>query len=114
MTLRRWASGEDDPSMGPMEIDVNAELEALGYSPLTPPGPLRTAARRALYLAETYDRTQNSATLPGLDRQLATVMNEARQAQQAAALPDPNREEEVSDFEQERRRRRPPPDAASG
>lgn len=107
MTVRRWASGEDDQGFGPMETDVNAELEVLGYSPLTPPGPLRTAARRALMLAETYDRTQNAAALPGLDRQMAAVMAEARQAAGPAVVQNPEAEE-VSDFEEERRKRRPP------
>ena len=91
-----------------MEHDVAAELEGLGYNPLTPPGPLRTAARRALHLAETYDVTQNAAYLPALDRQLGTVMTEARravQADDAGGLEDPEATEEVSDFERRRRQR---------
>ena len=112
MTHRRWRyeeGDEDRPAIGPMEHDVAAELEGLGYNPLTPPGPLRTAARRALHLAETYDVTQNAAYLPALDRQLGTVMTEARRAAQpdeSGATTDEDAEpEEVSDFERRRRER---------
>ncbi len=115
MTYRRWRyeeGDEDRPAVGPMEADVSAELESLGYNPLTPPGPLRTAARRALHLAETYDATQNAAYLPALDRQLGTVMGEARRATQPdeSGLTDPEQAEEVSDFERRRRDR----DAGTG
>lgn len=110
MTYRRWRyeeDAEDRPGIGPTETDVAAELEAIGYSPLTPPGPLRTAARRALNLAETYDFTQNAAYLPRLDVQLAAVMDEARRAALPSQVPqDSGEAEEISDFEAERRRRR--------
>lgn len=105
MTIRRWADGEDDQGVGPVEEAVSAELEQLGVTPITPPGPLLTAARRALALAETYDRTQNAAALPALDRQIGTVMAEARQAAQVGAVTDEDREEEVVDFTERRRRR---------
>lgn len=86
-----------------------AELETLGFTPLTPPGPLRTAAQRALHLAETYDRCQNSATLPGLDRQFAVAMEDARRATEGDASGLRDEPTEVADFERERRQRRPPP-----
>ena len=86
-----------------------AELEAVGFTPLTPPGPLRTAAQRALLLAETYDRCQNSATLPGLDRQFAVAMEDARRAAGPDSLGLRDERTEVADFERERRQRRPPP-----
>jgi hypothetical protein len=113
VTYRRWRYNEGDedrPGVGPTETDVAAELEKLGYSPLTPAGLLRTAARRALNLAETYDATQNAAYLPALDRQLGAVMDEARRAAGPAVLPaDPGQQqkpEEISDFEEERKKRR--------
>ena len=112
VTWRRWQydidrDEEKKPPIGPLEMAVGEELEVLGYNPLTPPGPLRTAAMRALSLAETIDRSMNAAALPGMDRQLGTVMDEARRA----SVPDEtglaeDREEEVSDFERERQRRR--------
>lgn len=111
MTIRRWAQGEDDDRIGPCEEAHAAELEALGYTPLTPPGILRSAAVRILAMAETYDRTQNAAALPGLDRRLAEAMNEARAAVEQSALDDPDKEEEVDDFTRERQKRRPPPAA---
>lgn len=112
MTYRRWRYEEGDPdrpAVGPMELAISQELEGLGWTPLTPPGPLRTAATRALLLAETFDVTQNAAYLPGLDRQLGTVMTEARRAAQpdeSGATTDEDAEpEEVSDFERRRRER---------
>lgn len=109
MTHRRWMRDEDDIGQGPAEVAVRAELEQLGWNPLTPPGPLRTAAERACLLAETLDRSQNAAALPALDRQLATVMDEARQAVEPDETGLTEREEDVSDFERERQRRRRPP-----
>lgn len=113
MTLRRWAKdkGEDTDEIGPVEEGVRAELEKLGWNPLTPPGPLRTAALRACALAETYDRTMNAAALPSLDTRLQGVMGEARSAVMAAEEsgvdPTPARaaDPEVADFEERRRRR---------
>lgn len=108
MTLRRWQEGEDTDRQGPAETDVRAELETLGWNPLTPAGPLRTAAVRACLLAETLDHSQNAAALPALDRQLSNVMAEARQAAKSGAMTEEDeetREEEVSDFEARRRRR---------
>jgi hypothetical protein len=106
---RRWLRQLDDEDLpiGPVETAVRAELEALGWTPLTPPGPLRTAAERACALAETIDTTQNAAYLPPLDKQLGAILLEARAAVESNALEE-DREEEVSDFEAERARRRPP------
>jgi hypothetical protein len=100
--------GDDDETreLGPAEQACNDELERLGFSPLTAPGPLRTAAVRALLLAETLDRSQNAAALPGLDRRLSDVMAEARQAAQPDVVQDPDAaDDEVVDFEERRRRR---------
>jgi Flp pilus assembly CpaE family ATPase len=112
VTDRRWTrEAGSDEGLGPAESEVMAELEQLGLTPLTPPGPFRTAAARARLLAETLDRSQNAAALPGLDRQIGTVMAEARQAVEAdsaGGLAVEEREEEVSDFERERKKRRPP------
>jgi hypothetical protein len=115
MTKRRWArEAVGDDALGPVEAAAYAELEGLGFTPLTPPGPLRTAAQRALALAETFDRTMNAGYLPALDRQLATVMAEARQAAGPNPLkdhgtpgaPPPPPDDEVVDFEERRRRQR--------
>lgn len=108
--MKEHADPDEELPVGPLEHDVLAELEALGYNPLTPPGPLRSAARRAQLLAETYDRTQNAAVLPGLDRQIAAVLAECRQAAgpQLEVQGEERKPEEVSDFEQERKKRRPP------
>jgi hypothetical protein len=105
---RRWQE-DPDAVYGPVETAIRAELEGLGWNPLTPPGALRSAAERACALAETYDDTQNAGYLPALDRQLARVMDDARRATQPddSGLRD-GTEEEVADFERERRRRRPP------
>jgi hypothetical protein len=112
VTYRRWQRAHDKEELpiGPLETAVRAELEALGWTPLTPPGPLRTAAERACALAETMDTTQNAAYLPPLDRQLSVAMTDARAATEENALEE-DREEEISDFEAERARRRPPPRA---
>lgn len=111
MTLRRWMHGdEESDGFGPAETQVRAELEKLGWNPLTPPGALATAAVRACLLAETLDRSQNAAALPALDRQLANIMTEARTAAEPdeTGLSDDGDPEEVSEFERERQRRRPP------
>lgn len=99
---------EEDLGQGPAEVAVRAELEALGWTPLTPPGPLRTAAEIASLLAETLDRSQHATALPSLSRQLSAVMEEARRAAQAdeSGL-TVNREENVSDFQRARQQRRP-------
>jgi hypothetical protein len=99
---------EEDDSQGPAEVAVRAELEALGWTPLTPPGPLRTASEVACSLAETLDRSQNATALPRLSQQLMTVMEEARRVAQAdeSGLTE-NREENVSDFQRARQQRRP-------
>lgn len=110
MTNRRWQGSEDgEPrGVGPVESAISAELEALGFTPLTDPSPLRTAAERALSLAEVIDHSMNAGALPALDRQLGAVMAEARTASQphpvsqGTAGDDPD----VADFEEERRRRR--------
>jgi hypothetical protein len=109
VTNRRWMEGFDDRGPGPLESSAVAELETLGFTPLTPPGALRTAAQRALHLAETYDRCQNSATLPGLDRQFAVAMDDARRASEGDSAGLRDEPTEVADFERERRQRRPPP-----
>lgn len=99
---------DDDPGQGPAEVAVRAELEALGWTPLTPPGPLRTASEIACLLAETLDHSQHATALPALSRQLSTVMEEARRVAQAdeTGLTE-NREENVSDFQRARQQRRP-------
>jgi hypothetical protein len=95
---------------GPVELHVRAELEALGWSPLTPPGVLNTTALRAVHVAAVYDRCENPGYLPALDRQLARVLDEARVSVQAdtTGLSDDDDADEVVDFEQRRKRRRPP------
>lgn len=90
-----------------MEQAIGAELEALGFSPLTPPGALRSVAERLLGMAEVFDRTTNAAAMPPLDRQIAAALAEARQAARPALLSDPDQAEaEVSDFVERQRRRR--------
>jgi hypothetical protein len=101
--------GFDDRGPGPLESAAVAELETLGWTPTILPGALRTAAQRALHLAETYDRCQNSATLPGLDRQFAVAMDDARRASEGDSAGLRDEPTEVADFERERRQRRPPP-----
>ena len=111
VTHRRWfkeLDGEGLP-VGPLETALRGELKALGWTPDMEPCVLRTAAERALALAETMDHCQNVAYLPPLDRQLSAVLIEARSAPEAVEEED--REEEISDFEAERARRRPPPRA---
>jgi hypothetical protein len=95
---------------GPVELHVRAELEALGWSPLTPPGVLNTAAARACHAAAVYDLCERASDLPALDRQLARIMDEARASVQAdtTGLSDDDDADEVVDFEQRRKRRRPP------
>jgi hypothetical protein len=108
MTRRRWMRDDDDSDQGPAEVAVRAELEALGWTPLTPPGPLRTAAEVACSLAETLDRSQHATALPTLARQLMTVMEEARRVAQADETGlTANREEDVLDFQRARQQRRP-------
>jgi hypothetical protein len=111
VTHRRWQGDEDSVGdlLGPVEQAVSDELEHLGYTPLTPPGALRTAAVRALSLAEVIDHSMNSSALPGMDRQLGNVMAEARQAVDRASggLEDPASAdpEEVDDFTRRRQQR---------
>lgn len=108
MTHRRWARGHEDPGQGPLEIAARAELEALGWNPLTPPGPLRTAAERVCALAETIDWSQNAQALPALDRQVGAAMDEARRAAKGGGLTQEEEDaatDEVSDFERRRRNR---------
>ena len=100
------ADDEAPPEPGFVERAIAAELEALGYTPLTQAGPLLTAATRALAMARSYDLTNNAAALPGLDRRLAEVMDEARRASEPSPIPKPEEEEsEVSEFERRRRER---------
>lgn len=108
MTHRRWLADEEDKdAVGPIEQAARAELEKIGFTPLTPPGPLRTNAERALALAETYDRSMNSGALPALDRCFKEAMADARAATEESILPTPERvaDPEVSDFEARRRKR---------
>jgi hypothetical protein len=100
----------EEGERGPVELHVRAELEALGWSPLTPPGVLNTTALRAVHVAAVYDRCDSPRDIPALDRQLARVLDEARASVQADAtgLSDDDDADEVVDFEQRRKRRRPP------
>lgn len=111
MTNRRWMRNEDDQGPGPLESAARAEMERLGWTPLTEPGPLLTAVNRVLLLAETLDRSQNSAALPALDRQFAAAMDDVRRACEpdTSGLRTEAEPEEVSDFALERQKRRPPP-----
>jgi hypothetical protein len=114
VTYRRWlvehkAADPEALPVGPIETALRGELERLGWAPDMDPGVLRTAAERALALAETMDHCQNVAYLPPQDRQLSAILIEARSASDVADEED--REEEISDFEAERARRRPPPRA---